>query len=606
MGIISSIRTRLKPDARYSVQANTAGSAQTPLMQMKASSQSNRPQPTRRECNSFDELNIKADKLLYCDPNHSMCLSKEDQSKFLLIQYTTSDAQRALAVIISTNASKDIESRLARYKTAAIQEYQLKGAKTIIARPVVLSDCLQKVKSSDYGKSNEELAGEFDQLLEYAIAQEASDIHFRICGAVCEVSLRVHGEIQRCMYANYDAQYANKMMTAMYNAKGVEGQKDDMFEPRRKQQTVFERVVNQRKYRIRFASAPIESPNIEETSKGQSYIVAMRILATDRSAIKSLKSLGYSAEQIKCFQEALKAPHGGIILAGTTGSGKSTALAALISDIVHATVSTKKIYSVESPVEYIIDGVEQLTVHDSAKMTEEEITHEFNLTLKQVVRLDPDVIYCNEIRNEGTAKFSQKAIQSGHLYFSTIHAQDAISTIERLCGIGIHRDVVCALNFLQLIVYQTLVQTLCPHCALTVDEAVGIDNSYLEIKQSLLSVIELYALPENMIHKVRLRNKKGCEHCHSTGVNGRTVIAEFIKPNAKILQEIRNGNQIEAYRAWRHSGGMTIKENALVKVFNSQICPHSLEYKIGALHVDMTHELVEQEIQHKILNGALL
>ncbi|GGF92703.1 MULTISPECIES: GspE/PulE family protein [Cysteiniphilum] len=565
------------------------------------------PQHNLKVCNSFDELNIKAEKLLYCDPSHVKCFSKEEQSKFLFVQHILQDGQRALAVIQSVNLhmSKDIADKLAKYKTEALKEYDLKAIKTITARPVVLSDCQQKIKSSDHSQSNEALAGEFDKLLAHAISQDASDIHFRIRGQVCDVSLRVHDEIKRCTYANYDAQFANKMMSAMYNSKGVEGQKDDMFDPRRMQQTIFERIVNQRKYRIRFATHAIESPNIEDVSLGKSYVVVMRILSTDKTSIKSFEDLGYSHAQIKYFNDVLKLPHGGILFSGTTGSGKSTALTTLISNFVRDTAGTKKFYSVESPVEYIIDGVDQLAVHDSVKLSEADITHKFNLTLKQVVRLDPDVIYCNEIRDEGTAKFSQKAIQSGHVFFSTLHAQDAISTIERLCGIGIDRDVVCSLNFLQLIVYQTLVQTLCPSCALSIDDAMNQNIDYMSIRQSLLEVVKTYALPEHMIHNVRIRNVNGCKHCDHSGVNGRTVVAEFLKPNANILQSIRKGDQIGAYRAWRNAGGMTIKEDALIKVFKGKICPYSIEYKIGALDAEIGNELVEQEHLQNILNEAI-
>ncbi|WP_440993660.1 GspE/PulE family protein [Cysteiniphilum litorale] len=558
-------------------------------------------------CNSFDELNIKAEKLLYCDPSHTRCFSKEEQSQFLFVQHILSDGQRALAVIQSINLTptKELADKLAKYKTEAQKEYDLKAVKTIIARAVVLSDCLQKIKSSDLNHSKEALAVEFDNLLAHAIAQDASDIHFRVRGQVCEVSLRVHDEIKRCAYANYDAQFANKMMRAMYNTKGVEGQKEKMFDPGRMQQTVFERVINQRRYRIRFASHAIESPNIKDVALSQSYVVVMRILSTDKTSIKSFEDLGYSQTQIKYFNDVLKLPHGGILFSGTTGSGKSTALTTLISNFVRVTAGTKKFYSVESPVEYIIDGVDQLAVHDSVQFSEADITHKFNLALKQMVRLDPDMIYCNEIRDEGTAKFSQKAIQSGHVFFSTLHAQDAISTIERLCGIGIDRDVVCSLNFLQLIVYQTLVQTLCSSCALTVDEAINQNKDYMNIKQTLLDVIKAYALPERMIHKVRIRNVSGCEHCDHSGVVGRTVIAEFLKPNANILQNIRKGDLISAYRAWRSAGGMTIKEDALIKVFRGQICPYSVEYKVGALDSEIEDELVEREHLKNILNKAM-
>ena len=119
-------------------------------------------------------------------------------------------------------------------------------------------------------------------------------------------------------------------------------------------------------------------------------------------------------------------------------------------------------------------------------------------------------------------------------------------------------------------------------------------------------MIKAYSLPAYTIHKVRIRNINGCKHCDHTGVDGRIVIAEFLKPNANILQSIRKGDQIGAYRAWRNAGGMTIKEDALIKVFKGQICPYSLEYKVGALDAEIGNELENQEHIKSSLNEAIV
>ncbi|MFZ9034858.1 MAG: GspE/PulE family protein [Francisellaceae bacterium] len=555
---------------------------------------------TQDAVESYDDLDFKASRILFCEHNSPLRLSEEDAKQFLFLEARTKDDKKFLAVLISSSAEKNIEPRLARFKTEAKNFYGLTNNRSVYVKPSVIFECLQKVKKAEESKSIEHYVLEFDNLVRYAVANHATDIHVKVTGTEGIISMRIHGEIMP--YANYDVIHINHLINAIYNGKGAEGQKDMYFDGKKKQQTIIERIIDQKKYRIRFASATIESNDNNDVKEASAaYIVALRILSTDKSSIRPLYELGYSEDQIDMLEEAQMAPSGGIIFAGTTGSGKSTSLAGLITGTMKTTGGRKKIISVESPVEYIIGGVDQLTVHESADMSEGEITHEFNLCLKTLMRLDPDIIYCNEIRNENTAQFAQKAIQSGHLFLSTIHAQDGLAIIERLCGIGMERDVACSPNYLQLLVYQTLVPTLCPHCAYDLEEYMLYFPDQHKIQQRLDQVIKRYSLDQTMKNQIRFRNNKGCQHCSYMGINGRTVIAEIVRPNAHILKNVRERNFIESYKSWRLSGGLTVKEHGLSKVLSGQICPVSLESKVGPLHLEALSDLFDQDFYAHIL-----
>ncbi|GGF91998.1 MULTISPECIES: GspE/PulE family protein [Cysteiniphilum] len=551
----------------------------------------------------YEDVDFVADKLLFTDQNEKDHLTEAELKNILFIKTDGSSKGGVyLAVLHVVDVPQtQIKDIILKYSKIAEHKYNLTTSKTYRAKAGVISTFLQKIRKDDQNQLREVYVRDFDKILQVAIKNHATDIHFTVRGTYAKIQFRVHGDL--ITYDTYEVNYIHHMIRAIYNGKGIEGQKDTQFSGSEMQQTIIERTINQKKYRLRFASAAIEANDLmnDDLERQEAYIVALRILSTDKSDIKPLTHLGYSTRQIELIEEAMRFPSGGIIIAGTTGSGKSTTLAGMLTRLIEWYGDTRKYISIESPVEYLIELVNQLIVHESANMTEEEISKVYDITVKTTMRLDPDIIYCNEIRSENTAKSAQKSIQSGHPFYTTVHAQNALAIVERLCGIGMEREVVCSPDFLLLLVYQTLVQTLCHDCSLSIEEYDATNSSRKSVIKSIYACIEKYNLDESLIKNIRFKNKKGCSNCNHLGVKGRTVVAEVVSPTSSMLVHIRNKEHELAYKVWREKGGMTIKEHGLVKVLEGMVCPEALESKVGPLHIEKTEDLFDKNFYKNII-----
>nr|WP_320022263.1 GspE/PulE family protein [uncultured Draconibacterium sp.] len=231
--------------------------------------------------------------------------------------------------------------------------------------------------------------------------------------------------------------------------------------------------------------------------------VVLRLLNKDTANIP-LKDLGFSTEQLKTYLEAIQKPNGIVLISGPTGSGKTTTLYASLK---HLNTENVNIMTVEDPVEYTIDGINQVHV-------KEDIGLNFAAALRTFLRQDPDIIMLGEIRDQETAQMAIRAALTGHLVFSTIHTNSAIGTISRLLDMGIPSYLVA--NTLNLSMAQRLVRLLCPHCK----QEEEIDKTVLPVK-----------LPfETRTHYVA----QGCEQCLFTGYAGRKAIYELIPVTSEL------------------------------------------------------------------------
>ncbi|MFQ6614463.1 MAG: GspE/PulE family protein, partial [Fidelibacterota bacterium] len=224
-----------------------------------------------------------------------------------------------------------------------------------------------------------------------------------------------------------------------------------------------------------------------------------------------------------------------------TGSGKSTSLYAAMKEIKSEAIN---ISTVEDPVEYQLDGINQVQVFEEIGLT-------FAATLRSILRQDPDVLLIGEIRDEETADISVKFSLTGHLVFSTVHANDAASTITRLLDIGIKPFLVG--SCLNLVMAQRLVRTICPHCK----------EAYTPTKEEL----ELIGLDPARLREEKLYRGKGCSHCRRTGYLGRTGIFEIIPMTRKIRGLIFDNANEDTIRLQATADGMfTLRESGLRKV----------------------------------------
>ncbi len=300
------------------------------------------------------------------------------------------------------------------------------------------------------------------------------------------------------------------------------------------------RLPQDGRIRLMVAGNPVDfRVSVLPTMFGES--VVCRIL--DKSVISlDLNNVGMSQDLIRKFREVIELPNGIILVTGPTGSGKTTTLYAALSEL---NVITEKLMTTEDPVEYEIDGIVQMPI-------DAEIGNTFAQCLRSILRQDPDKILVGEIRDRETAQIAVQASLTGHLVFSTLHTNDAPSTITRLKDMGIPEFLITAT--IQAILAQRLVRRICKECR-------------TEIKPSEEQLAELGLTPADVAGK-RFYQGAGCVACNNTGYKGRTAIHEFMVVNEEIRNIIlRNGSVAEMRDAACRNGMLTLRDAGMAKVY---------------------------------------
>lgn len=267
--------------------------------------------------------------------------------------------------------------------------------------------------------------------------------------------------------------------------------------------------------------------------------IVLRLL--DKSNLfTDIKKLGLDDRSLQIFLDAIQRPHGMVYLTGPTGSGKTTTL---YSALNYLNSRERNIVTVEEPVEYEVPGINQVPVHSEIGLT-------FAAALRAILRQDPDVVMVGETRDLETAEIAIRAALTGHLVFSTLHTNDAPSSITRLVDLGIQPFLVgTALN---LIVAQRLVRRICPECKIETQPS-----------QELLARIALFGkieLPEQVYAGA------GCENCNKTGYRGRLAIHELLPMTHRLRNILTKGEGEEQIRAEAKAMGCsTLMESGLTK-----------------------------------------
>lgn len=246
------------------------------------------------------------------------------------------------------------------------------------------------------------------------------------------------------------------------------------------------------------------------TVYGESMVI--RLLDQGPGLLR-LESLGMAPEDLQRIQSAIAQPHGMVLVTGPTGSGKTSTLYAALQQINN---TQTKIITVEDPVEYQIDGVNQIQVKP-------QIGLDFPGALRSIVRQDPDVIMVGEIRDRETAEISIQSALTGHLVFSTLHANDSFGVPARLMEMGIENYLLA--SSLVLVLAQRLVRVICPHCKTEV-AVTPADRIYLEEEDASFAGVQ------------HLWHGAGCSHCAHTGYSGRIGIYEILPLTAAIKEGI--------------------------------------------------------------------
>ena len=357
-----------------------------------------------------------------------------------------------------------------------------------------------------------------DLIIRQAIDERASDIHIEPFKDRISLRYRIDGKL-------YEIPPPAKHLHLPIVSRVKILAKLDIAEKRLPQDGGFLVRIEERPIDIRVSSIP--------TIYGEK--VVMRIL--DRSqVVLDLKQLGFMGNQLDEMQKAITQPYGLIFLTGPTGSGKTTTLYAILNEIKDA---TKNIVTIEDPVEYKLDGVNQVQVKPEIGLT-------FATALRSFLRQDPDVMLVGEVRDLETAQICIRSALTGHLVLSTLHTNDAPSAITRLMDIGIESYMLAP--SILLVVAQRLIRTLCPDCK----EAYEPDSEKLKDTP----------VKAELIYKA-----KGCTRCNNTGYKGRISIAEVLIANDEIRALINQKASFQKIREVARAAGMqTLYEASLQKV----------------------------------------
>lgn len=263
----------------------------------------------------------------------------------------------------------------------------------------------------------------------------------------------------------------------------------------------------------------------------------MRILGGVDSKLRTLKELGMSQHNLQLFDQIIKNPNGVILMTGPTGSGKSTTLYSILGTVAKPDLN---VTTVEDPVEMEIRSINQVQVNHKAGLT-------FAAALRSILRQDPDIVMIGEIRDSETVEIAIRAAITGHLVLSTLHTNDAASTITRLIDMGAE-DYLVASSVVG-VVAQRLVRKICPHC------------------KALRPITEEERLVSGLDDVNEVAYGKGCEKCNGTGYHSRTAIHEILVVDDKMRQMITSNATNEQLREYAKSRGtLTLKDNMQILV----------------------------------------
>lgn len=392
-------------------------------------------------------------------------------------------------------------------------------------------------------------------LVKEAMNEDVTDIHIEVRSEVAKIRFRKNGELY--LYAEWTPAIAREVVSVCFNKET--DYSVTHFNPLVPQNASMPLIIDKQKIRLRLASMPAYG----------GFDAVFRVLTTkeeelNASSVVTLEDLGYTEEQTRLIKRACARPHGAIIIAGPTGSGKTTTLASCLSLFDQAT----KIYTIEDPVEKIVPNATQIPVND------EQEDRTFASLARATLRMDPDVIVLGEMRDVETASVMVRASITGHLVFSTLHTNTAPGVITRLLDMGISPALLSDSNTLICLICQRLVPVLCPHCA------VPILNSSCS-KDDLSRLQKIF--PD--LSKVKVRGQY-CPICNNSGISGRTVVAEIVWIDEECRTYIKNSDTIGLERYLRSCNWQSYASHALSLVKKGVCDPFDIERIIGGIDLD--------------------
>ncbi len=364
-----------------------------------------------------------------------------------------------------------------------------------------------------------------NQIIWEAFKDRATDIHFEPAEDELRIRYRIDGILHQTPMPPQLKRYQSALISRIKVMSGM-----NIAEKRLPQDGRINVRIKGEEIDIRVSTVP--------TVYGES--VSLRLLTRGKIFL-SLDKLGFAPAEENAIREVIIKPHGIFLVTGPTGSGKSTSLYAFLSSINSV---TKRIITIEEPVEYELKGINQIAVRSDIGLT-------FAMGLRHILRQDPNVVMVGEIRDSETAEIAIRASLTGHLVFSTLHTNDAPSAFTRLIDMGIEPFLVA--SSVEAVMAQRLVRTICKHCK----TEQKVDADYLR----------RVGFPAADIETAKVWHGTGCEQCRQQGYQGRKGIYELLVVSEAIRPLIMNRSSATAIAQRAMEAGMrTLRNDGWIKV----------------------------------------
>ena len=360
-----------------------------------------------------------------------------------------------------------------------------------------------------------------NSILGQAVTEGASDIHFEPNGGEMRIRFRVDGVLQEM------ARVPRRMVAGVVSRVKIMSDLD-IAEKRIPQDGRVAVTIEDRRIDLRVTTLP--------TQRGEG--ASIRIL-DESAALRTLDQLGMDGEERRRFENAFRQPYGAILVTGPTGAGKSTTLYAALQELNDV---NKNIVTIEDPVEYQLDGINQIGVHRKAGLS-------FATGLRSVLRADPDVIMVGEVRDAETGRIAIEAALTGHMVLTTLHTNDAPGAVTRLQEMGIESFLTS--SAVDCVVAQRLARVLCSHCK----------------RRAVIPQVALEEAGFRMGTDLEAYEPVGCGRCHGIGYRGRLGIYSVMVLSERIKEMVVNmASEADIAKAALEEGMTTLREAGLAKV----------------------------------------
>jgi type II secretory ATPase GspE/PulE/Tfp pilus assembly ATPase PilB-like protein len=574
---------------------------------------------------SIDSIKKGFEILKEKNKNSDFFLNDDELKNLIILKYdkiTTNSKSDVILLLINNEKVKELQNKI-----IAIKEYSKEREFVFDFRKTKdkgIIDGLYRTyeeSASSTSKEKNDIIEMVDGIFIKGLNLGTSDIHIEKRADKTTLKMRVNGELSKIQtYFPDEGDQIAKIIYQVYTSEGG-GESATSFDPKRCLNGLVDKTFGNQRVRARIATAPANPVGFD-------MVCRLLPFNEDGQAVP-LDVLGYSARE-KNEVEIMKSKSiGGVVVAGVTGSGKSTTLKNILLSKLTEGEGNIKCISVEDPPEYFIPNCTQIPVN-----RETEGEQAFKAAIKAAMRMDPDIIMVGEVRDEATGELLRGAIESGHQVFTTVHASSAFGILNRLENLGIPRETLTSDNFLSGLIYQKLLPKLCEHCSVGLvngeipkrypfDKILLDDLEYYKIDMELINEVkELLEPKENLIRKLQdlgylslkkviklfdtynsindeIKNQElldriksvcdinestikfrgqGCTKCNS-GIAGRLVCAETVIPDLELLQLLSDGKDADAVNYWKiNMKGKFAVEDAIDKMKKGVVDPIDVEH----------------------------